>query len=404
MNASVSVVCYKSKVLSNGESPLMLRVIKYRKPKYVSLGVSILPKYWDFEKNRPTSKCPNKELIEKIILDKQVEYQRQILEFVAEQKEYTASSLVESKREKLKNKTVEEFYKELLKVFREEGDEGNRAVYNYSFNSLKKFSPNLNIYFSAIDVAWLKRYEDWLIKRKYKGTTLSVLFRTLRGAYNKAIDAKIVNKKYYPFNEFKISKFDISTKKRAISKEDVMKIVKADLEQATYWRILARDIFMFSYLSGGISFTDIANLTMDNIDRGRLLYSRQKTHGAIDFKINSNALDLIDKYAYHRKKAIYLFPILDANVHKTPLQKKNRIHKILGRVNKELKVLALELGIDSDITSYVARHSFATVLKRSGVDIMLISEALGHSDLKTTQIYLDSFENEQMDAAMTNLL
>ena len=91
-------------------------------------------------------------------------------------------------------------------------------------------------------------------------------------------------------------------------------------------------------------------------------------------------------------------------MHKTPLQKKNRIHKILGRVNKELKVLALELGIDSDITSYVARHSFATVLKRSGVDIMLISEALGHSDLKTTQIYLDSFENEQMDAAMTNLL
>ena len=79
MNASVSVVCYKSKVLSNGESPLMLRVIKDRKPKYVSLGISILPKYWDFEKNRPTSKCPNKELIEKIILDKQVEYQRQIL-------------------------------------------------------------------------------------------------------------------------------------------------------------------------------------------------------------------------------------------------------------------------------------------------------------------------------------
>ena len=68
MNASVSVVCYKSKVLSNGESPLMLRVIKDRKPKYVSLGISILPKYWDFEKNRPTSKCPNKELIEKIIL------------------------------------------------------------------------------------------------------------------------------------------------------------------------------------------------------------------------------------------------------------------------------------------------------------------------------------------------
>ena len=87
MNASVSVICYKSKVLSNGENPLMLRIAKDNRKKYISLGISLLPKYWDFEKNKPTPRCPNKELIEKIILDKQVEYQRQILEFVAEQKE-----------------------------------------------------------------------------------------------------------------------------------------------------------------------------------------------------------------------------------------------------------------------------------------------------------------------------
>lgn len=93
MNASVSVICYKSKVLSNGENPLMLRIAKDNRKKYISLGISLLPKYWDFEKNKPTSRCPNKELIEKIILDKQVEYQRQILEFVAEQKEYTAALL-----------------------------------------------------------------------------------------------------------------------------------------------------------------------------------------------------------------------------------------------------------------------------------------------------------------------
>ena len=99
MNASVSVVCYKSKVLSNGKSPLMLRIYKDNKRKMIGLGVSILPKYWDFEKNKPSPRCPNKELIEKIILDKQVEYQRQILEFVAEQKEYTAALLVESKKD-----------------------------------------------------------------------------------------------------------------------------------------------------------------------------------------------------------------------------------------------------------------------------------------------------------------
>ena len=86
------------------------------------------------------------------------------------------------------------------------------------------------------------------------------------------------------------------------------------------------------------------------------------------------------------------------------MQKQNRIHKVLGQINGELKVLASELEIEADMTTYVARHSFASILKNYGVNISLISEMLGHTDLKTTQIYLDSFENEQLDEAMSNLL
>ena len=405
MNASVSVVCYKSKVLSNGESPLMLRVIKDRKPKYVSLGISILPKYWDFEKNRPTSKCPNKELIEKIILDKQVEYQRQILEFVADQKEYTAALLVESKKVKLVNKTVGEFYKELLVYFRDSGNEGNRLVYKYSYNSLRDFtSSNLEIPFSSIDVAWLKRYESWLVGKKCKGTTLSVLFRTLRSAFNRAIEAKIVNKKYYPFEEYKVSKFDTSTRKRALSKEDMMKIITTETINTTFIREFARDVFIFAYLSGGISLVDMANLTSYNVYRGRLRYHRQKTHGAINFKLCEQAKEIIEKYASYQKEAGYLFPIYDNRVHKTSVQKKNRLHKMLAKINKELKLLASELEIDADVTTYVARHSFASVLKNTGVNIALISQALGHQDIKTTEIYLSKFDDQQMDEAMSNLL
>ena len=100
----------------------------------------------------------------------------------------------------------------------------------------------------------------------------------------------------------------------------------------------------------------------------------------------------------------YLFPILNVEVHKTALQKQNRIHKILSKVNSNLKLIATQSGLDINLTTYVARHSFATVLKKSGVNIALISEALGHSDLATTQIYLDSFDNEQIDDAMKNLL
>ena len=86
------------------------------------------------------------------------------------------------------------------------------------------------------------------------------------------------------------------------------------------------------------------------------------------------------------------------------MQKRNRVHKICYQVNKELHLIAKEVGITLELTTYVARHSFATVLKKSGVSIALISEALGHSDLSTTQIYLDSFDNSQIDEAMKNLL
>jgi hypothetical protein len=138
-------------------------------------------------------------------------------------------------------------------------------------------------------------------------------------------------------------------------------------------------------------------LTSNNIYRGRLRYSRQKTHQDINIKLREQAKEIIEKYTYHRKKATYLFPILNAQSHKTAMQKQNRIHKVLGQINGELKVLASELEIEADMTTYVARHSFASILKNYGVNVSLISEMLGHTDLKTTQIYLDSFENEQLD-------
>ena len=95
MSTTVNVVCYKSKVLKNNESPLMIRVCKDRKMKYQSLGISILPKYWDFKANKPTSKCPNKEYIERLIAEKVKVYTDKVIEFKSQEKEFTATSLME---------------------------------------------------------------------------------------------------------------------------------------------------------------------------------------------------------------------------------------------------------------------------------------------------------------------
>ena len=405
MNASLSVVCYKSKRLSNGESPLMLQVSKGGKRQSQSLGVSVNPKFWDFSKNKPKSNCPNREYILKLILNKQAELQQRMLELNAEQKEYTTTTLLHDEHRKFELKTVKQFYQELIEQYKANDKCGNRLIYKSSYNSINVFTNgNLEIPFSAIDVAWLNKYEKWLRSKGNKETTMSLMFRTLRSAYNKAIESKCARKSDYPFNDYRISKFDVSTEKRAIAKADVLKF-STDIRPIGKQQYvqLSKDIFIFSYLCGGINFTDIANLTKDNIIEGkRLHYIRQKTGRLIKLGLSEEALQIIRRYAVESKG--YLFPILNAQLHKIPLQKQNRIHKMLGKVNKNLKLLAAQLGVEANLTTYVARHSFASVLKKSGVNIALISEALGHSDLTTTQIYLDSFDNEQVDEAMKNLL
>ena len=404
MNATINVVCYKWKTLANGEYPLMLRICKDGKKKYQSLGISVLPRYWDFTRNKPKPNCPNKEYIQKIILDKQTELQQRMLEFNSEQKEYTTTTLLNDENKRFELKTVCQFYQELIKQCKSNDKCGNRLIYKGSYNSLKVFTKNqLDIPFSAIDVSWLNKYEKWLRSKGNKETTMSLMFRTLRSAYNKAIKAKCARKSDYPFDEYKINKFDTKTQKRAIAKTEVLKFTKEvdNIGKRQYVQ-LSKDIFIFSYLCGGINFTDIANLTKVNITNGRIHYIRQKTGKLIKLGISEEAMQIIKKYESESKG--YLFPILNANIHKTPLQKQNRIHKMLGKINKNLKLIAAQLNVDANMTTYVARHSFASVLKKSGVSIALISEALGHSDLSTTQVYLDSFDNEQIDAAMQNLL
>ena len=169
----------------------------------------------------------------------------------------------------------------------------------------------------------------------------------------------------------------------------------------TDYERLAIDLFTFSYLTAGINFVDIANLTKDNLMDKRIVYVRKKTKKQIIVPLQPKAIELINKYA--NPNNLYLFPILSP-FHKTEQQKANRLHKVISKVNKCLKDIGKELNIPINLTTYVARHSFATVLKRSGVSTSIISESLGHSSEKITQIYLDSFENSQIDAAMANLL
>ena len=401
MNATANVLCYRSKTLSNGEHPIMLRVCKGGKKKYISLGISVNPKFWDFEKNKPKRNCPNREQLIKVINEQEQKYAEQILEFSVEKREYTPTTLIEAIVPVQKARTVGELFNEYIAQLNDEGRLGYALSVQQVCNSLLKYKGHLDIYFSEIDVNWLKAYESWLRCCKLADNTIGIRFRTLRAVYNLALAEGLVKADCYPFKKYKVSKLHKETAKRAITKEQVKQVIDYDVSGARFYKKLAVDMFAFSYLMGGINFTDMAFLTDKNVEGGRLVYVRQKTKKLIMLPLQEKAVEIMNRYRSSQRK--FIFPILDER-ERTLRQIRNRIYDVLDNVNGYLKEIGKELGVELKISSYVARHSYATVLKRSGVSTSVISESLGHSSERVTQIYLDSFENKQLNDAMKNLL
>ena len=409
MSATINVVCYKSKTLANGEHPLMIRVCKDKKKIYKSLGISVSAKNWDFKKEEPKKSCPNRDLILNLIEQKKVEYRTQILELNCLKKSFTARSVMNTLEKPQKVKDVKEFFEEIISRLISERRLGNASAYKDNLSSLLRFAKRLDIPFYDIDLPWLKQYESFMRINKCSENTIGFHFRTLRAVYNMAIEDNIVKRDYYPFDKFKLGRFCKTTLKRAITKAEMAKIVELDVSKMTRYYTpylqLSKDLFLFSYLGCGINFMDIANLKYQNINNHRIFYERQKTGKQINFLLQPMALKIMENYKKDNPNPEdYIFPILDKNFHISPQQKYDRIKKVTKGVNNTLKKIGKQIGLTIPLTTYVARHTFATVLKRSGVNTSIISESLGHSSEKITQTYLDSFENSQMDEAMKCLL
>ena len=397
---TVDVICYKYKPLKTGELPLKIRVCKDRKTRYISLDVSTRPEHWDFVKNQPKPTCPDRELLEKLIANKISEVKSKIVELKSEDKEFSATTLVDKVSNPVGLVTVGELFKQHLCRLEEEKRTGYRLSIQQTYNSLIKFNRHLDIPFSEMDCNWLRRYETWLKKQGKSENTIGIRFRNIRTIFNLAVDMELVRQEDYPFKKFKVSKLHQETAKRALSKTEILAVINYPTECKDFYTRLAVALFTFSYFMGGINFVDMAYLTEKNITEGRLIYHRRKTSKLINLPLQEEALMVLKRYKDSSKG--YLFPIL-SNEHKTEQQKLNRLHKVITKVNRALKAIGEELNIPIKLTTYCARHSYATVLKRAGVATSIICESLGHSSERVTQIYLDSFENNQINKAMEYL-
>lgn len=400
--ASIKVVLMKQKIQANGESPIMLRIIKERKVSYKSLGVTCKAEYWDEKKSLPNKKHPNRVELETLISKKIADAQKLILSSEIGDKKYSAKEIIDKTKKASSKVTVFNYFDETIARFLKANKIGNADTYKDTKRVLSKFRAKKDLTFSEMEPSLLNKLEESLLGGGLSESSISVYMRTLRALFNRAIVEGIAQKDDYPFDVYKVSKLNTKSSKRAIDKDLMIKIIKLDLEKETrLWH--SRNYFVFSYYNMGLNLIDLAHLKTNCIVNGRLRYNRQKTGKEYNIKILPPAQEIIDQYLKSRSSD-YIFPILNDKVHKSPQQIKYRVKKIRSQVNNDLKVIAKRCEIDVNLTTYVARHSWATILKKSGVSTSVISEAMGHDSEKTTQIYLDSFENSQLDEANEQLL
>lgn len=409
LKTSVAVICHKSCTRKCRNYLLMLRLTQKGQRKYRSIGVDIPPEQWDFQKNEPKRSYPYRDSVMRLIAAILFKYRKQIDEFNEEGRDYSLSMLINTVEQPTKRMTFGAFLDEHVAWLKAQKRLGYAASFIDLKNTLQNHLGTLDFMFSDINSSFLRAFVSYQRSNGNELNTIGIRLRCLRVLFNKAIEENVVRREYYPFSKFKISDYAESTAKRAITKADIKRIIELDPREVsgyhTPYLFLGKDIFLFSYLSCGINFWDIAKMKYGDIADGTLTYRRQKTGSLISFKLHPMALQIIDKYRKENwTDNDYIFPILDRGAHLTDTQIRDRIVSARKRTNHALKKIGAYLDIPLKLTTYVARHSYATVMKRSGVSTAIISESLGHSSEKITQIYLDSFENSQVSEAMTNLL
>jgi len=396
--ASLKVMLDKQKINQDGEYPVMIKILHNRGRRFINLFQKVKLEDWDQKKAMLNEKTGtpehrrNKIKINFYIESEMMKLKKIILDLESTHVNYSIDDIVKVYYNKSSIIPIFDYVKEIIKSLERIGKNGNSNVYRETMGRLQKYTNREDLTFEEVNYSFLRNFEAHLQEKGCKINTISFYLRTIRSIFNRAIKDGVVGEEFYPFKKITIRKE--KTIKRAIYKEEISAIKNLNLSDRPPLE-LARDLFLFSFYMRGMSFKDIAFLKVSNISGDRIYYSRQKTAQKLNIKLTDRALDIIFKYNDLSNKNTFLFPIIRFPGKNEFNQYKNGYRK----TNRRLKSLGDMLGFQIPLTTYVARHSWASIAKRSGIPTSVISEGLGHDSEKTTQIYLDSFENNVLDAA-----
>ncbi|MFI3292797.1 MAG: site-specific integrase [Rikenellaceae bacterium] len=295
-----------------------------------------------------------------------------------------------------KGQTFFNYFRGQIKRLEELGRGGTSYNYSATFNSFFRFRGGEDLIFDNLTSELMEEYEAFLKSEKVSMNSSSFYMRILRAVYNKAVD-KGITEQQHPFK--RVYTGIEKTMKRALPLKEIKRIKELDLS-ATSAMEYARDLFMLSFYTRGMSFVDMAHLCKSDIKNGILSYRRRKTGQLLHIKWETCMQEIVNRY--YIEDSIYLLPVMHNIAGKT---KEHNLYKgELCKVNNNLKKIAESIKLAVPLTMYVARHSWASAARTKNIPISVISEGMGHDSEATTQIYLASLDTSVVDKANSVIL
>ncbi len=307
---------------------------------------------------------------------------------------YTAADVVEKYLSPAGSRSFISFARTLVGELRLIGRRCTADTYVSAVNSFARFRHERDILLDELDSAQMTAYEAYLKSEGICPNSISFYMRNLRAIYNRAVDKELTVQRY-PFKHV-YTGID-KTVKRAVPLSVIRRIRDMDLSLCPAMDY-ARDIFMFSFYTRGMSFVDMAFLKKKDLQNGILSYRRHKTNRRLMVKWEKPMQELVDKY--DTTDSPYILPLIKNDGKDERRQYKSQAH----RINRNLKKIGERLGLLIPLTTYVARHGWASIAKSKNIPIATISEAMGHDSETTTRIYLAALDTSVVDKANSLIL
>ena len=323
------------------------------------------------------------------------------IDYLSQRGEFTARQLIASYKERDLYKSLYAYVCRKIEVLTMQEKFGTARAYENALRSFMRFREGQDLNMGKLDALMVCKYEQYLKQEKRSMNTISCYMRSLRAAYNSAIRERIIERPHEdPFVD--VFTGNALTQKRAIRKESIQKINSLKFKDSKKYLDLTKDLFLFSFYAQGMAYVDVISLQKENLKEGYIQYKRQKTGQPISIKLLPCMSDILNKYATVTAHSPYLFPVLRATSDEAHLWK--QYQTALSRHNRHLKRISSMAGLSTKLTSYVARHSWASIASAEGIPISIISRGMGHESEKTTRIYVARLNPAEVNKANRKIL